>query len=129
MFVTRRKYSKEKNKNISQFLFLPPNMFQNISIFSELITRLPTAALSRIASRPGAQLASVNSPQKLAFCWWVKICQVNSRGQMQTAGVFENMSDGAILAFADNVEAVAAMDPDTLIRVANTRPYIIGKFV
>lgn len=48
---------------------------------------------------------------------------------MQTAGVFENMSDGAILAFADNVEAVAAMDPDTLIRVANTRPYIIGKFV
>ena len=42
-------------------------------------------------------------------------------------GLFERLSDDAIVAFAEDDKAVAATGLDILLKVANTRPHTIGK--
>ena len=42
-------------------------------------------------------------------------------------GLFEKLSDDAVVAFAENVRALAAVDVGTLLEVANKRPHTIGK--
>ena len=44
-------------------------------------------------------------------------------------GLFEKLSDDAIVAFAEDENAVAAVDVDTLLEVANGRPHTIGERV